>query len=43
MLVFAEGKQAASAKKLGAAYVGREELIPNVWFFLCLLTVFRIN
>ncbi|KAF8320513.1 ribosomal protein L1-like protein [Cantharellus anzutake] len=30
MLVFAEGKQAASAKRLGAAYVGGAELIPDV-------------
>ena len=34
MLVFAEGKQAASAKKLGAAYVGGVELIPDVQCFL---------
>lgn len=30
ILVFAEGKQAETANKLGVAYVGGEDLIPDV-------------
>lgn len=38
ILVFADGKHAEAAKKLGVAYVGGEELVDSVCRPLCLIT-----
>ena len=37
ILVFADGKHAEAAKKLGVAYVGGEELVDSVCRLLCLI------